>query len=232
MISPALRYARANSGITFRPDANCVLWYPGQDDAYSTVIRDRSGKGNHGTLVGTTWSRQSKGLWATLYDGNDYINVPDKANLDMTTALTLMAWAKQTTVVGNKFVISKRVEASDDAYTMQLNAAKYPMMQLYIGGAAKDAIGTTIFPDNTWTFLCGVYNATDIRFYFNGVLNCTPTVQAGSIDVTVDPVRIGWGYNATYGWPGLIALPKIYNRALSAPEILNHYNQERVLFGV
>ena len=36
-------YARANWGLKFRPDANTVLWLPGQDDPQSATIRDRSG---------------------------------------------------------------------------------------------------------------------------------------------------------------------------------------------
>ncbi len=70
--SPALRQVRANSGITFRPDANTVLWFPGQDDAFSSTIRDRSGNGNDGTLTGgVTWVQNDKGLRLLDFDGVD-----------------------------------------------------------------------------------------------------------------------------------------------------------------
>ncbi len=77
--SPALRQVRANSGITFRPDANTVLWLPGQDDPQSSTIRDRSGKGNDGTLVGTTWAQNSKGFWVQSFDGADDVTTVSAA---------------------------------------------------------------------------------------------------------------------------------------------------------
>ncbi len=44
-------FARA---IKYQPDASTIVWLPGQDDAYSSTIRDRSGKGNNGTISGAT----------------------------------------------------------------------------------------------------------------------------------------------------------------------------------
>jgi len=51
---------------------------PGQDDAYSAIIRDRSGNGNDGTITGATWARTGKGHWYLSYDGvDDYIQIGD-----------------------------------------------------------------------------------------------------------------------------------------------------------
>ncbi|KKK77854.1 hypothetical protein LCGC14_2849430, partial [marine sediment metagenome] len=61
--------ARKNNGVLYEPDASCVLWLLGQDDAYSTTIRDRSGQGNHGTINDATWARTGQGLWYLVLDG-------------------------------------------------------------------------------------------------------------------------------------------------------------------
>lgn len=74
LTSPALRWVKPSTLLTC--PAGAVLWLPGQDDAYSTTIRDRSGNNNHGTITGATWSRLPSGLWVLSFDGDDYIAPP------------------------------------------------------------------------------------------------------------------------------------------------------------
>jgi len=82
MQSPALKYARVNSGINFQPDAYTVLWFPGQDDPQSATIRDRSGSGNNGTITGATWTRNGNGIWYLDFDGaDDIVNIPDATSI-------------------------------------------------------------------------------------------------------------------------------------------------------
>lgn len=73
MNSPAL--VDIGTGIAFRPDSSCVLWLPGQDDAFSSTIRDRSGFGNNGAITGAEWDRIGTGLWTLKGDGDDSVNV-------------------------------------------------------------------------------------------------------------------------------------------------------------
>ena len=99
--SPALRYARANLGLTFRPDANCVLWLPGQDDPQSSTIRDRSGNGNNGTFgagaAAPTWKRLPSGLWVLDFDGlNDHTLISYHASLNP-KLITIEIWFKAAT---------------------------------------------------------------------------------------------------------------------------------------
>ena len=104
MLNLATKYTRPNSGLAFRPDTSCVLWLPGQDDAYSVTIRDRLGKGNHGTIYGALWKRNSQGLWYLDLDGDDYVTITDAPSFNITTALTVITWVKVTNVItGNRF---------------------------------------------------------------------------------------------------------------------------------
>lgn len=59
----------------YKPPANSVLWMPGLGDPKGVTLRDRSGYGNHGTIVGATWSSVN-GLPVLSHDGtDDYITV-------------------------------------------------------------------------------------------------------------------------------------------------------------
>jgi hypothetical protein len=67
--------------------------------------------------------------------------------------------------------------------------------------------------------------------YINGSLNATGTGLAALYDTDAYPVNIGglsyWGYYA-----GNIYIARIYNRALSAAEILQNYNAQKGRFGL
>jgi hypothetical protein len=66
--------------------------------------------------------------------------------------------------------------------------------------------------------LAGTYDGANVRVYVNGVLAGT-TAAAGAVGATVSPLRIGG--NAVWGeyFNGLIDEVRVYNRALTAPEI-------------
>ena len=235
MISPALRHTRANSGLTFRPDANCVLWLPGQDDAWSAVIRDRSGKGNHGTLVGTTWARQSNGLWALSFDGNDYVNCGNAASLYPTNP-TFECWVyvPSATQSGEDAIFGAAVGAGVGTAEPMLFEATSDLMGLQLVDTAAVTHSTFVARQmDAWVHLAATYNGTSQILYVNGV-GQTPLAWTGTIKWGTSNFVIGCRQLAARDrfFVGKLALPRIYSRALSAPEILNHYNQERHLFNV
>ncbi len=121
MLRPPLQ-ARANSGLTFRPDANTVLWLPGQDDAYSATIRDRSGKGNNGSITGATWKRNSQGLWYLHFDGtDDDVDIPIAAAL---TAGTFVAWFRSSTSgARNALLGSGELDSNQNYVTVEIGGS-------------------------------------------------------------------------------------------------------------
>jgi len=71
LLTKPFMQGRKNNGVKWEPPASCVLWLPGQDDAPSTTIRDRSGFGNHGTITGATWERLPGGAIANKFTAID-----------------------------------------------------------------------------------------------------------------------------------------------------------------
>ncbi len=95
MLSPALRWTKP-SGFPWRPDANTKLWLPGTGDPQSATIRDRSGNGNNGTIVGATWVKKN-GIWGLSFDvTDDIVTVKDAATIQNITQKTFVAVLKQT----------------------------------------------------------------------------------------------------------------------------------------
>ncbi len=232
MASPALRWVKANTGLPFRPDANTVLWLPGQDDAYSSTIRDRSGNGNDGTIVGATWARNGKGLWYHDFDGaDDYVTIGDVASLDITGDITIEMWFRATKLpsiaVRHFDIISKSVSAARDGYTIQLQSND--RIYFYTGQAAAGQATFTaagVYVINTWYHLLVTRSGNDGLIYLNDV-DITDSSAAH-----LDPIPAGQtaylgGRATTNEFEGGIALTRVYDAVVEG-----HYNEERHLFGV
>ncbi|MDB6021645.1 MAG: hypothetical protein JWQ04_1502, partial [Pedosphaera sp.] len=94
--------------------------------------------------------------------------------------------------------------------------------------AAHNANGN-IAPGNAWQHVVGVCDEPNgaVRLYVNGVLNATTTISGG-IQMGTSPISIGSresGFNSTYdlNFLGLIDEVAIYNYALSAAQVQNHF---------
>ncbi len=75
---------------------------------------------------------------------------------------------------------------------------------------------------DVWTHIAGVANGTHIMIYVNGELSAMK-VNAESVDYSY-PVEIGRNgvYEGSF-FNGIIDEVRIYNRALTAQEITEHY---------
>jgi hypothetical protein len=76
----------------------------------------------------------------------------------------------------------------------------------------------SVFPPSTWTHLVATYGGTTFRLYANASLAST-RANTGNIAASTSPLRIGG--NAVWGedLSGFIDDVRLYNRALSVPEI-------------
>jgi hypothetical protein len=65
------------------------------DAGTGSVLTDSSGNGNDGTIPGATWTTAGRNGGALTFDGvNDLVTIADKSFLDLTTGMTLEAWAR------------------------------------------------------------------------------------------------------------------------------------------
>ena len=228
---------------------DCVLWYPGQDDAHSAVIKDRSGKGNDGTITSGTWLRTSKGLWYNEFDGaNTLINCGSAASIDdiFDGGGSLVAWinpkssgegtvsrvfSKETTNVG------WNLRARDEA-----GGGLKLQFIVEFDGAGDGTWRTNNTSDlllNVWSLVTVTYNADATAnnpiFYTNGAVAAN-TEQVAPQGTRISDAAINFTVGntpvATATFDGGIALARASTKILTLSEIAGLYNQERHLFGV
>jgi len=212
------------------PRSGCVLsltGLPGGDGK----IYDRSPYGNIGTVTGATWVMLPSGIWCLSFDGSDdYVDCGNGASLRGLTKLTAMVWIYSDDVTAGKMAIGKGWLFTDGSWVIR-NDGGYLEVRLR-WGAATHAVGTAISAGTWYQAVLRYSDADDLlQLYLNGSFKGEATVTDFVGDSTYS-LFLGRSQDPSYRWDGLVASPHVYNRAFSALEIQNHFNQGKHLFGV
>jgi len=204
----------------------CVL-YMKMDEGFGNVAHDGSGYGNHGTIYGATWADGKFGK-ALSFDGvNDYV-VGQISMLDTAPNKTFALWVKVPSAESGA-AISFRLDSTNDNY--------FNLYPRYSGGEGRiflsvawklwvyDDTGYTL-PIDTWCHLVLTVSTDVIRLYLNGkeIWRAARTTQPPSAP---KEYKLGNRYYANMPFNGTIDEVLIYNRALSAEEILALYRGGR-----
>jgi len=225
-------------GLVLALDAANTKSYPGS----GTVWNDLSGNGNNGTLVnGPTFDSGNGG--SIVFDGvDDGINLPNNSifyltpnqnqtncgwfntnktntstiiydarnNLPTTLGYfvgvqnngTLRAWFYNTFTDGSSLQISTPIN-QNTWYFYSVVFNRTGLMLLYLNGTLKDSINISPFANNNYS------------------INTNPTIGIKSYSVSgINPFN------------GNISNVSIYNRALTAQEVLQNYNATKSRFGL
>jgi hypothetical protein len=129
------------------------------------------------------------------------------------------AWVMNNTATaasGYQFAVSYGTAATNQARHLGV------LNNTFIHGSygASDITSGTV-AQNVWYHLAGTFDGVNHRLYVNGVL--LTTSGSTTFNTTSATAQIGRQVNAIEYWNGNIANVKIYNRALSATEILQNY---------
>ena len=148
------------------------------------------------------------------------MTVGNAPSLDLTNGMTLEAWVYPTTLSGYRTVLMKEIP-SELSYCLYAHDGS-PRPATYVNtGSATDptAAGVSALPLNTWSHLAATYNGSSLILYLNGVAAGT-RATTGTLAQSNSPLRIGG--NAVWGeyFQGRLDDVRVYNRALTASEIL------------
>ena len=195
-------------------------------DPASLLANDLTTYNNDGTLTnGASYSTDGGGSW--VFDGtNDFITIPKAGLVYGAGTKTLMAWAKLTVNTGNIQIITGYGNPGPSSgFFLGVNG-----LTTIVGGFNTDLVSGTITL-NTWFNLCNVYDGTNGYLYLNGVL-ITSAARSWNTLLTIYDGAIGRQMNPQQYWNGNITDVRLYNRALSASEILAYYNATKSRYGL
>jgi hypothetical protein len=151
-------------------------------------------------------------------DGNSWAEVHDNASLDLTTAVTLEAWVYWTGSNSTKGILG-RWFSGVASYMLYASTSTQLLFFINTSNSPVNISGTG------WKHIVGTYDSTNRRVYIDGQEIGSGTGYTSPIAVGDKPIEIGrYAGNTAYQYDGDIAQPRIYNRALTASEVLQNYN--------
>ena len=154
-----------------------------------------------------------------------------RLNADFSTDnFTITAWMYWGGV--NNTIIISQDSTTDGSPAINLNVTNSKLQGGISGSTASLGVEGQNAPPEEWQHVAMVFNGTHFFIYQNGTLTGTSGAVGIPMIDTTEPIGIGahvyGGGSAINGnWQGKLDEVRIYNRTLTAAEILSHYQQAR-----
>lgn len=167
------------------------------------------------------------------FDGtDDYLEVADNADFDLTSAMSFEFVVKADSSQGNSFprLIDKQKYLVHLTQTSPFTIA----MNIIISGGVlrQTAIGSAFVADKYTHIVC-TYDSTLGKIYVDGELKLTKDFTTASA-CTTNNVSVKFGGNGTSARPlnGELPISKVYNKVLSADEVAQSFRAIRSRFNI
>lgn len=212
-------------------DANNAEGYSGT----GTTWYNTSSSTNNATLVNTPTYNSSPGSFTFVPASKQWAYLPDIGSLSNWTVevwfyLTATLTGQITAVVCNEF------DGASINFSIGTNKAP-GSYNLVVGFYASGAWHSTngFAPSlNTWYQCVGTYDGTTITQYVNGVLNTT--LAYADTSASGGEIRIASRWDdqsvATDFFPGKIGIVSIYDRVLTAAQVLSNFDATKATYGL
>jgi len=213
-------------------EPNLISWWK-FDEGQGTIAYDSVGA-NHGTIYDATWTI-GKINGALGFDGiNDYVDMADTVQNYLETDYTISAWIKTNTIQSNRAISSYRHSVEVYPLMLQLNQNNADIYFSVRDNSLNiaQAVYTDALTTNTWYHIVGVRESNIVNVYVNGISGTEDTATLGEINsnnLKIGALQFGGNPPSNY-FDGTIDDVKIFNRALSAQEIQQLYNNSSVGF--
>ena len=216
------------------PTNGLVAYYP-----FTGNANDESGNDNNGTVNGATLATDRKGIENKAYnfDGiNDYIEIADNNNLELTNNFSFSIWLNvgnvQTTRLYMIFTKHKAYDASSGTYTFSLSNFSSSLYYNFQAtpNFSTNQISSILYQSNIWVNIVVTYDKlqNQLKYYKNGVLTDTKTV---TFNIQNTNYKFYFGCELSQSntlqnfYSGKLDDVRFYNRVLSLSEIQQLYNE-------
>ena len=206
------------------------------DDGAGTSAADATGNGYTGTLTsGPTWTTgMNNGAVNFVAASSQYIKVPDTASLRLAGPWTIAAWVNPTSLPANGSAVNpidrdSTCNGCNSNYKIAIDnndhcgALAWRVAFDTSGGVSKGACYVTAIPTGVWYHVVGVWDGTTLTLYVNGVSVATNVPGAVPATGTGGDLGIGTEITQPRYFNGVIDDARVYNRALSAADVMTLY---------
>ena len=224
-----------------------ILYYDGANPqcyiSGNTVCNDLSLTQSTGTLEnGVTYDTDNNGSW--VFDGlDDYIEIGNNVALDLerTDAFSFSGWINVNTysLTTTEHILSKYSNPPARGYYFAIINGNIRFSLQSIGGGNGLAVRTVdTLNFQQWYYITTTYDgsssASGVNIYINGI-NVSTTIEFNTLTGTIlnsNTLKIGGLVTPSRYFDGKIPIVKVYNKELSAVEVLQNYNAMKSRFGL
>jgi hypothetical protein len=218
---------------------NGLVGYWNFDEGSGTVAADSSGNGNNGTITGATWTAGKVGSGALSFNGtNNYVNAGSNSSLDDIQnqgggGMTVAFWINPASNATN-YILSKGSHANlSGTWEIAKSSATNPARLAFFkeGNPDLSVSWNSILTTGVWQHIALTWDGTmamsGVFIYRNGLLVTSPhggTDGAVGNSDAANNLSIGSSNGASGYLDAGLDEVRIYNRVLSAQEVLDVYN--------
>ena len=215
------------SGLVLHLDAGKTASYPGT----GTTWTDISSSAMTATLQNATYSSISGGHFA-FNGSNSAAVIPNNTVLD-TQSLSIEVWMSPASSLSQQgFWFEKGTVNAQYSFFMYSGIIYWRM-----AGGALDTTATvsTYITLNNWYHMVGTHKAGEQKVYVN---NSVVASNTGSVTISPSTAGVsignanGYASPSSYPFNGRIAVVRVYNKALTATEVQQNYNDQKARFGL
>ncbi len=195
----------------------------------STIWRDVSKGGNNGTLNGPIYNNSVNG-GIIVFDGTDDYVDTKQIQFERTNPFSLCIWVYPTLVSNHQLINNEN--SSYTGYRLDITTTSVIGFSLRNTPTTNQANITTTgtLLANKWYNIVATYNGSSntsgMNIYINGAVQSVTSITNNltSTIISNETTWIGLRRPATTGpFSGRVSNVQIYNRALSATEVLQNY---------
>lgn len=194
------------------------------------TLHDWSREKNDGTITDVTWTQLPTGLWVMNFNGAssyvDLVGVFTAISGDDTFAIEGWFYANSLTGVTSYWSAAGN---NSRLYLFCINS-KFKVSR---NGTDDSEAGTSGLAGQ-WQYVVIVFtSSSNAKLYIDG--SFVEDLTVGAQATVTDDINLGNYHDAdlsSYVFDGFIALPKIYNYAITPAQIRARYHSEKWLFGV
>ena len=211
-------------GLVFAVDAGSDRSYPGSGTTTTNIINSASG-----TLTnGVAYVTNNGGAFD--FDGtDDFIVFPDDTNLDNQT-LTMEGWVSMDSTLNQDGFFFEKGSVNTQ-YSTFMNATNiiFRTQNLSTVDLAQSISSYTSV--GAWFHYACTYDGGSKRIYINATQVASLSGLTGTIPVNTSGLYLGaYGPGIDYHLNGKIAVTRVYNKALTAAEVVQNYNAQKSRF--
>lgn len=182
---------------------------------------------NDGTAHGATFTDDGRVGGALSFDGNDYVSTAASSSLNMggsSYTIELWSWVNSSVTYGTERILVEYGTRQAGNYQLTSRNDNHFKTNFYGRSSAQGSQCNVDWTDGEWHHLVGVFDndANYLYTYYDGGL-CDTTAETQAPDNVSRALYFGSRGGTEKWFNGKLDKVAIYNRALSAGEIQQHY---------